>query len=368
MRYTRRELGQLALGSMAMTAIGRGVLEAAGAQPAAARPGSTFGGVPIGVISWSFRQVSYDPLEVLKLTRQLGIGIIELENAWFEPFLGAPAATLGAGRGMRPAGSPAGPPPSGTGGAPAPGAGAPPAGDAPGRGQGGGGRGAPLTPEQEAAQKVAREELRQWRLNAPMDKVRALRKLYDDGGVTIQFVKWSSLDEAFTDAELDYAFTLAKTIGARGITTEPPLSATKRLGRFADKHKMLVAYHNHTNVTSVEAFGRTGAWEQAFFYSPNHRANVDLGHFTSGNAKPPTDFIREYHARIASIHLKDRKFNGPNVPWGQGDTPIKEILQMIKREKYKITPVIELEYQIPAGSTVMEELAKCVQFCRDALA
>ena len=117
-----------------------------------------------------------------------------------------------------------------------------------------------------------------------MDKVRALRKMYDDGGVNIQFVKWSSLDDAFTDAELDYAFTVAKTVGARGITTEPPLSATKRLGRFADKHKMLVAYHNHTNVTSVEAFGRPGAWEQAFFYSPNHRANVYIGHFTAGNA------------------------------------------------------------------------------------
>ena len=351
MHYTRRELGKLALGSLALTAARSAALRADAAQ--GSRSGLTFGGVPIGIISWSFRQVSYDPLEVLKLTRQLGLGIIELENAWFEPFLGAPAATLGAGRGMRPAGAP----PS-TGG------------EAPGRGQGGrgGGRGAPLTPEQEAAQKAARDELRQWRLGASMEKVRALRKLYDDGGVTIQFVKWSSLDDAFTDAELDYAFTLAKTIGARGITTEPPLSATKRLGRFADKHKMLVAYHNHTNVTSVEAFGRPGAWEQAFFYSPNHRANVDIGHFTSGNAKPPTDFIREHHARITSIHLKDRKFNGPNVPWGQGDTPIREILQMIKREKYKITPVIELEYQIPAGSTVMEELAKCVQFCKDALA
>ena len=36
------------------------------------------------------------------------------------------------------------------------------------------------------------------------------------------------------------------------------------------------------------------------------------------------------HDRITGLHLKDRRINGgPNVPWGQGDTPIKEVLQLL---------------------------------------
>ena len=112
---------------------------------------------------------------------------------------------------------------------------------------------------------------------------------------------------------------------------------------------MVVAYHNHANISSVEAFGRTGAWEQAFFYSKNNWANVDVGHFTAGNGKPPIDFLREYHDRITNIHLKDRKINGPNMPWGQGDTPLRDILQLMKREQCSFTATIELGISHPRG-------------------
>ena len=56
------------------------------------------------------------------------------------------------------------------------------------------------------------------------------------------------------------------------------------------------------------------------------------------------------------------------MPWGQGDTQIKEILQLMKKEKYAFPACIELEYPAPEGSDVMKELAKCVQYCKDALA
>jgi hypothetical protein len=67
--------------------------------------------------------------------------------------------------------------------------------------------------------------------------------------------------------------------------------------------------------------------------------------------------------------LKDRKMNqGPNMPWGQGDTAISEILQLMKKEKYSFPACIELEYPVPEGSSALAELAKCVQYCKDALA
>ena len=56
------------------------------------------------------------------------------------------------------------------------------------------------------------------------------------------------------------------------------------------------------------------------------------------------------------------------MPWGQGDTPLKEILLLMRAQKYKFQATIELEYPVPAGSTTLAEIAKCVQYCKDVLA
>jgi len=68
------------------------------------------------------------------------------------------------------------------------------------------------------------------------------------------------------------------------------------------------------------------------------------------------------------MHLKDRKKNnGENMPWGQGDTPLREILQLMQKERYKFMGTIELEYPIPEGSDAVKEVTKCVEYCREAL-
>ena len=56
------------------------------------------------------------------------------------------------------------------------------------------------------------------------------------------------------------------------------------------------------------------------------------------------------------------------MPWGEGDTQIKEVLQLMQKENYPFMATIELEYPIPEGSDVMTELGKCVQYCKAALA
>src|SRR2546430_13035190 len=63
-----------------------------------------------------------------------------------------------------------------------------------------------------------------------------------------------------------------------------------------------------------------------FPYTTLFRSNFDAAAFIQAN-----------HARITNLHLKDRKKNqGPNVPWGQGETPIKEVLQLLKQKKWDI--------------------------------
>jgi len=228
-------------------------------------------------------------------------------------------------------------------------------------------RGHTLTSEEEATRKANTEALRKWRVSASMDGFKQFRKKYEDAGVLIEIVKFDNIDK-FTDEEVDYCFLLSKTLGAKAISCEIPLSQTKRLGGFAEKHKMLVGYHGHTNITSPEAFAKPESWETAFSYSKYNGANIDLGHFTAANNVSPAAFLEKYHDRITHVHIKDRKKdNGPNFPFGQGDTDIKGILQLMQKRKWTFQGTIEFEYKVPEGSDVMTEIAKCVEYGKHCL-
>ncbi len=348
MLFTRREFNKLALTALPASSL---------VTLPQAKPNSKFGGVQIGIIApYSFRGLPSSADDLLKYLVQLGLNSVELQSEPVEAYAGAPAT----GRG----GFPGGPPPGGQGRPAGAGGGAP-------GGQGGpppGGGRPPMTPEQQAAQRARAEELRKWRLALSMDKYKELRKKYNDAGVTLHIVKFN-LNANMPDEEIDYCFNAAKALGCKAITCEPPLSQTKRLGEFAAKHQIMLGYHGHSNMTSEEAFAKPSSWETAMAHSKWNGANIDIGHFTAGNSFSPAEFIKKHHDRITNLHLKDRKINqGPNMPWGQGDTQIKEILQLMKKEKYSFPACIELEYLVPEGSTVMAELAKCVQYCKDALA
>ena len=53
---------------------------------------------------------------------------------------------------------------------------------------------------------------------------------------------------------------------------------------------------------------------------------------------------------------------------GTGDTPLRDILQLVKKNKWMMPVTIELEYDVPAGSDAVKEVVKCLRYCRDALA
>jgi sugar phosphate isomerase/epimerase len=361
MYYTRRQLGKLALAG----------LPAAGwlfksdhalAGVLAEKPNSKWNGVQVGMnVPYNFGEGNNMPAdEVLRRCLTLGVSGVELRAQPVEMFLGAPFLTPNAPR----AGGAARGRAAAADAATAPAAGAAPAGQAEAgatRGQGGrGGRGrAQLTPEQEAAQKAAAEEQRKWRLAAPMSKVKELRSKFEDAGVKIEIVKVDGIF-GFADDVTDYFFELAKNLGARAISTEISVPDTKRLGQFADKHKMMVGYHGHTATGPAH-------WEEAFGYAKYNGANLDIGHFLGGQKTSPIPFLKQYHDRITHIHVKDKTLNDVNVPFGQGDTPIKEALQVIRDNKWNIQATIEFEYPVPAGSDRMTEMAKCMEYCKRCL-
>ena len=307
------------------------------------RPNSNFNGVQIGAITYSFRGLPSSAEDTLKYTVQSGISSIELMGDVAENFAGMPRAA-------RP-----GPGGSGLQG-PGPGGRRP------------GGRRREMTDEQREAQRVARQKAQEdqlkWRLSVPMDKYRDLRKLYNDAGVEIHIVKFGNIGNGnMTDGEIEYYFNVAKALGARGITRELSEEAAKRLGPIADEHKIVIGFHNHTQLKPTTYDG------PILSYGKYLGINLDIGHYVAGTNESPIPLIMKHHDRILSIHIKDRKVNnGPNMPLGEGDTPVALVLQLMKREGWKFPGDIEFEYRVPEGSDAVTEVAKCVQFCKKALA
>jgi sugar phosphate isomerase/epimerase len=206
------------------------------------------------------------------------------------------------------------------------------------------------------------EELRAWRRSVSMDRVRAFRKNFEDAGVRIEILKVDGIYR-MTDDVLDYIFGMAKALGARAISTEisGKEEDLKRLGGFADKHRLMVGYHGHATTN-------TSHWEKAFTFAKHNGANLDIGHFVAGNNGSPVEFLKKHHERVTHVHIKDRKANnGPNTPFGEGDTPIADVLRLIRDNKWEIQATIEFEYKVPAGSDRMTELARAIAYCRDAL-
>ena len=319
--YTRRDFAKLALAAVpaagALTALHRLGAAEKPAKPSG-RPNSRVNGVQIGLnVPYSFGNPGMSGDEVLANCVQLGVSGVELRTQPVEAFLGARAELVGV-------------------------------------------KGAVTKgPAAEANAK----ELREWRLHAPVARAAEFRKKYEDAGVKIEIVKVDGIFK-MVDAELDYAFGLAKALGARAISTEIAHNDDdlKRLGKFADKHALMVGYHGHTKTGPKD-------WENAFSFAKHNGANLDLGHFVAGNNTSPVPFLKKYHDRITHVHVKDKKMNeGPNTLFGEGDTPIVEVLRLIRDNKWPIQATIEFEYKVPAGSDRMTEIAKCVKYCRDALA
>jgi sugar phosphate isomerase/epimerase len=380
---SRREFGKLALSSVPAAAVlGGSDFFTAFAQ---GRPNSKIEGVQIGTITYSYRSMPDQSAEAtLKYIVESGINAVELMGGPIESYAGAPTPAGrggGPGGGGRGPGGPGGRGPAGERGAapadlppgakkgawngqecviPAPGGGGGPAGG------GGGGRGrGEATPEQQAAQQEQAAKLKAWRTSVSMDTFKKLRKMYNDAGVSIYATKLLSTN--MSDEEFEYVFNMAEALGATHTTLELPTddAQLKRIGDFAMKKKIYAAYHTHQQ-------GSMTAFDKAFALSKGNKANVDFGHWVAaGNVGgTPMDFLQKHHDRIASFHLKDRTTPDHcslNLAWGTGETPIKDILQMVRKNKWDIPASIELEYNVPEGSDAVKETRKCVEYCRAAL-
>lgn len=321
----------------------RSVLAASGISGSRRPPGSLIRGVQIGVITYSYRSMPDQSVEgLLKDILADGINAVELMGDPAERYAGRPENPTDQGalyRLRKKAGQ-----------------------------------------EQLAAdEKKQLSELEEqlsayhkrvadWRATVSMDRFAGLRRMYNEAGVNIYAWKPGVFGKNNSEAEVNYAFNVAKALGAAACTAEHPRGAdadaqTERLGRIAARHRIYMSYHAHTQASPT-------LWDKALKQSRWNAVNLDVGHWVAAGNPDPVAFIRKYHGRIESMHLKDRTtpaHGDKNLPWGQGDTPLVQVLRFMRDQKYTFPASVELEYQIPEGSNAVKEVADCVAYCRKAL-
>lgn len=306
------------------------------------KPDSLINGVQIGCITYSFRSMPDQSAEAtLKYVVDSGISSIELMGDPAESFAGMPAPTFNRMRVFQLGGKQR--------------------------------RGESLTEDEtkelsdlQAQSAAYAKSVAEWRANADMKKFEQVRKMYKDAGVTIYAFKPSAFGRNNSDLEVAYGMKAAKALGASHVTLEHPSDdeQTMRLGKLGEQNGMAVGYHGHEQETFT-------FWDTAIAQSPKNGLNLDAGHYIAAGHTDLIPLIEKHHTRILSMHTKDRRTpaNGKgNVAWGTGDTPIGEILTLMKKNKYKFPATIELEYQVPDGSDAVKEVQKCLEFCRKALA
>jgi sugar phosphate isomerase/epimerase len=310
--FTRREFGKLTLAALAVPR----VTGAPRLRSGQAASDSTVGGVRLGVQTYSFRELPRTGDDVGWLVKAVtAAGLTEVEL--FAPHI-EPRSAFGARR---------------------------------------------LPPDSPEAKK-ARDDVRTWRLQTPLDHFRSVKKAFNDAGVTIYAYNYS-FNRSMTDQEIDRGFEMARALGAEIITASTTLDVAKRVVPFADRHKMVVAMHNHSNLTDPNEFATPASFAAARNMSKQFKVNLDIGHFTAANFDA-VSYIRENHDAITNLHLKDRKKDqGDNTPWGEGDTPIREVLQLLKKEKWPIRAYIEYEYK--GAGAPLEEVKKCLAYAKKSL-
>lgn len=305
------------------------------------KPSSYINGVQIGVITYSFRSMPDQSAEAtLQYILDSGISAVELMGGPAESFAGMPKnlvdrrAYFGLRRKQR--------------------------------------NGEEMTKEEskkmadlQAQSDSYAQEVIDWRKKVSMSKFKEMGKMYKDAGVSIYGFKPRAFTKNSADVEIDYGLRAAKALGASHVTLEHPSddAHTLKLGTMAKKHRINVAYHGHLQQTP-------NLWDTALQQSKFNMLNPDLGHYVAAGNKQPLHLLKTHHKRISSMHLKDRQTleNGQaNLKWGEGDTPIGDILNLMKTEKYKFPATVELEYAIPEDSDAVKEVQKCLEYCEKML-
>jgi sugar phosphate isomerase/epimerase len=209
----------------------------------------------------------------------------------------------------------------------------------------------------------AREQLARWRATTPLAYFEDIRARFNNAGVDI----WGySGTTGSSDEEIERTFAIAKAMGAGYVTTTATLAQARRIAPLAEKHRMQVGFQGRPNMRSTDPdqICRPEQYLDVVTLSGNFWISLDIGDATGGGWDP-LRFVRDHHERIALLYIKDRRRDNTSVAWGEGDTPVKEVLLLVRDRKLPIRCYVDNDYKSPLSRA--EDVKRSFEWARKVL-
>jgi hypothetical protein len=336
--FTRRDFAKFGLGTLGALPFSHAFPLSALQARAAAQPKitSTIAGVRMGFESYSLATLPHDGiLDVLiGLMTEMGLDECNLMEA-----LITPGNLVEAQRQARGPGGAAGGPP------------------------------APPSPERQAAMKAANDAVKQWRTTSPLDYFRDIRKKFDAAGIDLYAYSPSNLTAASTDEDLQRTSDIVHALGARLMTSAMPRSVAKRFVPLAEKGDLKVGLQGRPDIhsTDPDMIATPANFLEAVAYSKNYAIQLDIGDATGGGFDA-LQFVKDSHEHFCGLNLKDRTKDKTSMPWGQGDSHIKEVLLLIRDNHYPIHTYVDCDYKTAPDSTRIADVKRCLAYAKTVLA
>lgn len=130
-------------------------------------------------------------------------------------------------------------------------------------------------------------------------------------------------------------FEIAKILGVKFITAEPPIKLWDSIDSLAGAYGVKVAIHEHWK--GVSQYWNPDTVLLAIKNHPNFGACADLGHWPKSGINP-LDAVKKLSGHIIGIHLKDiAAYNDPkltDVPVGKGVVDFPAIFAELKKQNF----------------------------------
>ncbi len=148
-----------------------------------------------------------------------------------------------------------------------------------------------------------------------------------------------------SEEEWEKVFVFAKDLGIKVINTEPKVEHLDLISKLADQYDIKVAIHNHPDPSYY--WNPDVVLKALEGRSSRLGATADVGHWMRSGLDP-VESLKKLSGRIYHIHFKDlnefNKKNAHDVHWGTGKLGLKNVIEELKRQKYKGMIAAEYEY------------------------
>ena len=146
-------------------------------------------------------------------------------------------------------------------------------------------------------------------------------------------------------------FDIAKELGVRFVTTEPPLNMWNSIDSLAGSYGIKVAIHDHWK--GFSHYWNPDTTLLAMKDHPNFFVCADLGHWPKSGIDP-LDAVKKLSGHIIAAHFKDiAAYNNTalkDVVAGTGVVKFPEILAELKKQNIPVNIYIERDSIEPGGN------------------